>query len=116
MGSTAPTRTAYQIPRSAIVVETLTLTPSDPENNTILIERLEPKHTHASGPIQWLRWTVTYPDGGSDRWATRASGGNIAKLAAELDQLESDSARDPDIASATRAAHPRFPARPRRAR
>ena len=94
MPASAPTRN-LPIPRSAPITHTITAT-SRTTGNTLTVQRFGPL-TRGGGPIEWVRWSVTYPDGARQRWAKQYTGANRVRLAAEFDEIEHDLATDPDV-------------------
>ncbi len=88
------------IPRSAPLRDRLTAA-ARTDGTTVTVERYGPLR-RAGAPIEWVRWTVAYPDGRQRRWTSQATGANQATLDAEFDQLEGDLRADRRITDVTR--------------
>lgn len=95
-----PPTTDLVIPLSARLRETLTAA-SRKEGNRITVERYGPLQRHGA-PIEWVRWTVTRPDGSSERWAMQYTGANLAGLDEEFAEMERDFTADPRITDVSR--------------
>ena len=103
MPKTTPTRD-LPIPASARPREVITGTSLE-TGNTVTVRRFGPL-ARGGAPIEWVRWTVTYPDGDRASWAKQYTGANLARLPAELDEIERDLATDPDVTAVTRTQGP----------
>jgi hypothetical protein len=88
------------IPRSAPLTERITAT-SRTGGTTVTVERYGPLR-RAGRPIEWVRWSVAYPDGQQRRWACQATGSTQAALDGEFDRLERDLRADRQITDVTR--------------
>lgn len=101
--ATPPTRN-LPIPRSAPVRATITAS-SRRDGATIAVTRHGPL-CRQGALIEWVRWTLTRPDGTRDQWARQYTGANLAHLDAEFDALEGDLRTDRHIVNVARTQGP----------
>lgn len=102
-GKTSPTGDLV-IPRSARLRETVTAS-SRKDGDTIAVTRYGPLTRHGA-PIEWVRWTLTRPDGTSHRWARQYTGANLTALDADFDEMERDLRGDKHVTAVTRTKGP----------